>query len=48
VSSFFNEDEDYFTMYYKKTKDALIICSEKYPGQQDWLAIKNRSVKVYR
>ena len=52
VSSFFNEDEDYFNMYYKKTKDALIICSEKYPGQQDaqqdWLAIKNRSVKVYR
>jgi glutamine amidotransferase len=48
VSSLFNEDEEYFTMYYKKTGAGLIICSEKYPGGQDWIAIKNRSVKVFR
>lgn len=48
VASTFNEDADYFTMYYKKTKNDLIICSEKYPDGQDWTAINNRSVKVFK
>jgi predicted glutamine amidotransferase len=48
VASRFNEDEDYFTMYYKQTASSLIICSEKYPGEKKWTAIKNNSVRVFQ
>lgn len=47
VSSEFNEDDDYFTMRYKKMDDRLIISSEPYPGESDWQKIPNRTTKVF-
>jgi glutamine amidotransferase len=46
VSSFFNEDEEYFTMWYKEG-DELIICSQAYPSESNWRKIANDSVRVW-
>lgn len=41
LSSTFNEDTEYFTMRKKETEECLIICSENYPGENDWGKIEN-------
>ena len=46
VSSFFNEDEEYFTMSYMEGTD-LVICSEPYPSKNKWQRIANNSVRVW-
>ena len=46
VSSNFNEDPDYFTLYYQKTDDSLIISSENYPDEENWQKIETKTVKV--
>lgn len=45
--SLFNEDQEYFQMYYKKNKDELIICSEVYPNETGWNKIENKSCGVF-
>jgi len=47
LSSLFNEDEAYFTMYEKKDGNNLIICSDPFPDGDDWRKIENRTVKVF-
>lgn len=47
VSSQFNEDADYFTMYFKQEDNRLIICSEYYPNQNNWQKIETKKVKVF-
>ena len=47
VSSDFNEDPDYFTLFYKKSVDKLIISSEEYPDGEDWHKIEPGTVKVF-
>ena len=50
VTSNFNEDPDYFSMFYKKTDDGVIVCSEKYNGETEaegWTKIENNSIGVY-
>lgn len=44
VSSTFNEDPEYFGMYYKKIGEDLIICSEKFPGESGWENIDNNFI----
>jgi len=46
VSSFFNEDETYFTMHYRQGRE-LIICSEPYALEETWQKITNDSVRVW-
>lgn len=46
VSSYFTQDEDYFTMRYKEDP-ALMICSEPYPAEKNWQTIANDSVRVW-
>lgn len=46
VSSFFNEDEEYFTMRYVEGKE-LIICSEPYLSEKKWTRLANNSVRVW-
>ncbi len=46
-SSLFNEDATYFQMYYKQNKNELIICSEKYPNENNWESIENNSIGVF-
>ena len=43
--SMFNEDQDYFTMYYKKQRNTLIICSD--PFEQGWNKIENNTIEVF-
>lgn len=45
VSSLFNEDDDYFTMYTKQHSYCKIVCSEPYPEETDWQPIGNRSLE---
>lgn len=47
-SSLFNEDEEYFQMYYKQSDDELIICSEVYPDELGWNKISNKSNGVFK
>jgi len=46
VSSFFNEDEDYFTLRYVEGKE-LILCSASYPSEKKWTRIANNSVRIW-
>jgi hypothetical protein len=46
VSSYFTEDEAYFTMRYRDGEE-LIICSESYPAENNWQTIANDSVRVW-
>ena len=46
VSSFFSEDEEYFTMHYKEGAE-LTICSEPYPSGSGWQRMPNDSMRVW-
>ena len=46
VSSYFTEDETYFTMSYREGSD-LIICSDPYPSEINWPNIANESVRKW-
>ncbi len=46
VSSYFTEDETYFTMSYREGSD-LIICSDPYPSEINWQNIANESVRKW-
>ena len=47
LSSLFNEDNEYFSMYFKKDDDKLIICSDPFTDEDGWQKIENRTVKVF-
>ena len=46
VSSYFSEDEDYFTMRYRQGRE-LVICSAPYPAEKNWHKIANDSVRAW-
>jgi len=46
VSSFFSEDEEYFTMHYREG-DGLTICSDPYPSEEGWRSIANDSIRIW-
>lgn len=46
VSTLFNEDPDYFQMYYKEG-EPFLICSQPYPGETDWIPLENNTIKVF-
>jgi predicted glutamine amidotransferase len=46
VSSLFNENKAYFTMRYREGTD-LVICSEAFPGEDNWQRMANDSVRVW-
>jgi glutamine amidotransferase len=46
VSSYFTEDESYFTMSYRQGDD-LIICSDPYPSEKNWPNIANDTVRKW-
>jgi glutamine amidotransferase len=44
VSSYFTEDENYFTMHYREGRE-LVISSVPYPAEKNWQKIANDSVR---
>jgi len=46
VSSYFTEDQDYFTLRYREGRE-LVICSAPYPAEKNWQKIANESVRVW-
>lgn len=48
VVSQFNEDKDYFTMYYKETQQEVVICSEKYDNDPDWISLGNKTLRTFK
>jgi len=46
VSSYFTEDDIYFTMRYREGPE-LVICSAPFPGEKNWHPIANRSMRVW-
>ncbi len=47
-SSLFNEDGEYFQMFFKQSENELIICSEIYPNEINWNRIENKSNGVFK
>jgi len=45
LSSLFNQDFDYFTLFSKKLDDGIIVCSDPYPGEENWIPYKNRTIE---
>jgi predicted glutamine amidotransferase len=48
LCSLFNSEPEYFSMYKKQQKGGLIICSAPYPNESKWIAIENKTTKVFR
>ena len=46
VSSYFTEDDAYFTMSYRED-DGLIICSDPYPTKDNWQNFANDTVRKW-
>jgi len=46
VSSYFTEDDAYFTMSYRQGED-LIICSDPYPSADNWRDFANDTVRKW-
>ena len=46
LSTFFSEDEEYFTMRYKEGPE-LVVCSEAYPSEGGWCRIANETVREW-
>jgi len=44
IYSYFNENQEYFTMYINQESDNIIVCSEKLPGFKYWHSIQNNSI----
>ncbi len=41
LSTFHSEEKEYFTMHYKREKDTIVLCSEKFPFEDGWEKIQN-------
>ena len=48
VHSMFSTEPEYFTMYIKKTKSILLICSEKFKGEKGWKKFENKKMEVFK
>ena len=46
VSSLFNEEPNYFSMYEKKDGNTYIVCSDYFVGEKNWEKIPNDTIKV--
>jgi glutamine amidotransferase len=48
VHTLFSGEEDYFTMYWKEAAEELVICSVRYPGEENaWLPLPNGAVRRF-
>jgi predicted glutamine amidotransferase len=47
VTNIYNEDEDYFQMWYKILGKRIAICSNKFPGEEDWEKISTSRVSTF-
>ncbi len=47
LASFFNEREEYFTMYKNAQPGILQVCSQPLPNEINWTKIENNSIEVY-
>lgn len=43
--SVFSEDPEYFTLWSKKFENGRIICSDPFPGEDDWEPVPNHTVE---
>lgn len=47
VNSYFTEDPEYFSLYYKRKDGMLLISSEPLPGENNWEKIENNTQEVF-
>jgi glutamine amidotransferase len=47
VVSHFNEDPEYFTLNFRQSESELILCSDPYPGQEDWQVMENKTIRKF-
>lgn len=47
VASHFNEDPEYFQMQTHRSDGVHILCSQRYPGEHDWMPVPNGTIDVF-
>lgn len=47
LTSVFNDEPDYFTMYMKQSQNNLVICSEKFSHEKGWQKIENNTIELF-
>src|SRR3989344_3613668 len=47
LNTTFEEDKEYYTMHYKETGHDLLVCSDPYPGENDWSNVPNNAILVW-
>ncbi len=47
VVNIYNENPEYFQMYYKENEEEISICSEHYPNEKDWKKVSTNNVTVF-
>ena len=47
VATKYNEDPDYFQMSSFRSDDLHILCSQAYPGGNDWLPVPNGTIESF-
>jgi hypothetical protein len=48
ISSLFNENPDYFTLWKKEDSDLKIVCSNPYLGEEGWIPISNNYIGEFK
>jgi hypothetical protein len=46
LHSHFNQDDDYFTLHKKESKNVHIYCSAPFPGETGWESLGNDYFEV--
>lgn len=47
VASVFNQEPDYFQVYWKQTEGTVMVCSAPFPGEGGWQVIPNNTVREF-
>lgn len=47
LSTLYNEEDDYFTMYVRQTADSVTLCSDPFPAEAGWQPIKNKTMRIF-
>jgi predicted glutamine amidotransferase len=47
LSTLYNEEDDYFTMYVRQTADSVTLCSDPFPAESGWKPIKNKTMRIF-
>ena len=48
IYSQFSEEPEYFTLNVKSNDKTVVVCSDPFAGENDWMSIQNKSLTEYK